>query len=217
MLRSVLPSTAVALYEPFLGRLLQGLRREVCAMLPYVSSCLVEPKRPSVLLDCCCGAGGFLRMAHETHGNTWQFMGLDSSQAMIHEAQQRVPQALCVQGDGVHLPFATQSIDVATVCMAVHTMPAAQGAALVQELLRVARFVIVADYALAERNIHVPSAYLAHAVEALVGGEHYACYKKFMQGGALEGFLYTQGLSPLKRASCLGGAGLVSLLQGHKE
>ncbi len=221
----------VSLYEPLLGPILQGLRQEVCALIE--DTVLNEQKCDALslpytsILDCCCGAGGFLRILQQNivrRHNTFCF-GLDINPYMLHEAQKQQqkkeamgkPCSYLIQGDALQLPLSTQSITVATLCMALHTLPAEQGKKLLQELLRVASFVIIADYCLAERNLHLPSACLAHGVEYLVGGEHYASYKIFMAGGALEGFCHTQGLIPLQRRSTLGGAGQILLLHSDNR
>ncbi len=203
---------SAALYEPLLGPVLRGLRREVCQLRDVCVPKGSAMQAKYSMLDCCCGAGGLLHMALQEQNSFWQGIGLDMSESMLHEAQKRVPQADFIQGDGTCLPLATQSIHVATCCMALHTLPYVQAQQILQELLRVAQYVIVADYTLTERNIYFPSACLAHGVEALVGGEHYACYKDFMRGGAVEGFLYKQGLEVRERRMTLGGAGLVLLL-----
>ncbi len=201
---------AASLYEPIIGTLLQGLRKEMCE--------LVGMHKTKVLLDCCCGAGGFLHMLQKHNiQHSWEqgiYMGLDKSQAML-QAQKGISKVHRIHGDAMVLPFATQSLDMATLCMALHTFSPEQGQQVLQELLRVARCVVVADYTLVERNIYFPSAWLAHGVEFLVGGEHYACYKQFMQGGALEGFCYSQGLHIQERRMTLGGAGLIALIHSQ--
>ncbi len=215
-MRHFLENTAINLYEPVLGPVLHGLRRQIGVslqerILPSLEQ--QQRSRPWVLLDCCCGAGGLLKML-AAQENMF-LMGLDKDIRMLNVAQRYASRAFLIQGDGMQLPFGTGSVQVATLCMAVHTLPLQVAQALVQELLRVASYVFIADYCLAERNIHMPAAWLAHGVEFFVGGEHYACYKNFMRLGALEGFLYAEGHEPLLRRSVLGGAGQLVMLQGH--
>ncbi len=219
-----LEKKAISLYEPVLAPLLRGLRQEVLA-LAHIST--AQQKAPHdtfpthILLDCCCGAGGFLRLATEKKTQSFEniqstaFIGLDMHPLMLNEAQKNAPQAHLLRANALHIPLQTQSVTVATLCMALHTMPLTVGQGVVHELLRVAKKVIIADYCLAERNITVPSTCLARGVEWLIGGEHYANYKIFMEQGGLEGFLYNQGLSPLERRSTLGGAGQVVILRKY--
>ncbi len=230
-MRTFIEQRAASLYEPLLGPILRGLRQEVYDVIydhvlkDQVAD--VSSLRPVRILDCCCGAGGFLDfLQHKSKQLNHVFcFGLDLSPAMLHAAQKRLHKShqsaeqkhYIIQGDALQLPLATQSVTVATLCMALHTLPVEQGRKLIQELLRVASNVIVADYCLAERNLHVPSTWLAHGVECLVGGEHYATYKEFMGGGALEGFCHTEGLIPQARRFTLGGAGQVVLLHSSKS
>ncbi len=225
-MRTFIEQRAASMYEPLLGPVLQGLRQEVCSIIHgHVLKGQegdASSLQPVCILDCCCGAGGFLEFLQRQNKQISEAFcfGLDISPAMLCAAQKllyknhqgKIQQPCIIQGDALQLPLATQSITVATLCMALHTFPLAQGKRLMQELLRVASYVIVADYCLAERNLHVPSAWLAHGVECLVGGEHYAAYKEFMGDGALEGFCHTEGLIPQVRRSTLGGAGQVVLL-----
>ncbi len=201
-------------YEPVLGSLLKGMRHDVWEGVRYFAAQHTKGAEPFTLLDCCCGAGGFLQIsAQQEHMSTVLCTGLDSSSHMLHAAQKRVPQGNFVQGDALALPFANKSIHMATICMALHTMQSESQNAVINELLRVSQRLIVVDYCLTERNIHFPVTWLAHAIEWCVGGEHYACYKAFMRGGALEGLFYTMGLVPAQRRLTLGGAGLIFVVE----
>ncbi len=209
-MRKFLEKKSVALYEPLLSPLLSGLRKEV--LTHVYKQALQEPHTPVFCLDCCCGAGGLLRLVAQQYTQNMTCIGLDTNAFMLQEARKNASESFFLQANAVHIPLATQSVHVATLCMSLHTMPLEIRQGVMRELLRVAKKVIVADYCLAERNIHLPSAFLAHVVERLIGGEHYAQYKNFMQQGALEGFLYTQGLCPQERYTVLGGAGQVSIV-----
>ncbi len=96
--------------------------------------------------------------------------------------------------------------------MALHAMPLDVAMACVRELYRVSERVIIADYCLAERNLYTLASLTAHAVECMVGGEHYKNYKDFIRLGALEGFLRHMGYGIHTRRTVLGGAGQVVLL-----
>ncbi len=213
-MRKFLEKKSIALYEPLLSPLLSGLRKKVLTHVYKHVDIYAQQKAhtPIFFLDCCCGAGGLLRLATHHHTQNISFMGLDAHALMLQEARKNASKSFFLQANAVHIPLTTQSVHIATLCMALHTMPLEIRQGVIHELLRVAKKVIVADYCLAERNIHLPSAFLAHAVERLIGGEHYAQYKHFMQQGALEGFLYTQGLQSQERYSVLGGAGQVSIM-----
>ncbi len=208
---------AAKLYEPLLGSLLKGLRQDVWSLVGQHMEAACEeqmPQAPRSLLDCCSGAGGFLQLGVQQNRLPYAtLLGLDACFPMVQAAQKRAEQALWIQGDALALPLATKSVSLSTLCMALHTLQEDKQLAIVKELLRVSHRVIVADYCLAQRNISVPAAWLAHGIEFCVGGEHYACYKAFMRRGGLDGFLYAHGLAPVQRCLTLGGAGLVVVLQ----
>lgn len=205
---------AVRLYEPLLGGLLSDVRAQV---LDLCNSLGVRR-----VLDVCCGPAGCCRVLHQ---GGLQVCGLDFSWPMLQQAQRTMAGAASFLGllraNAVHLPFASRRLDLpasdacfdATVLMlALHTMPLAQAQAVVREALRVSPLCIVADYRLAERNIDLPAAAFAHSIEWLVGGEHYAHYKKFMAAGAVEGFARLSGFRIGARRRVLGGAGGIIVL-----
>lgn len=205
---------AVRLYEPLLGGLLADVRAQVLA--------LCQQLRVRRVLDVCCGPAGCSRVLHQ---GGLQVCGLDVSWPMIRQAQRTMAGAASfsalLRADAMRLPFASRALDssasaagfdAAVLVLALHTMPLAQAQAVVREVLRVTPLCIVADYRLAERNIDLPAAALAHAVEWLVGGEHYAHYKKFMAAGAVEGFARLSGFRTGARRRVLGGAGEIIVL-----
>ncbi len=213
-------------YEPVLGRLLLGLRQEMSYLiqLAYQQLALEERHASLTYLDCCCGAGGLLHLLpkqlvlpQETFVHR---IGLDYNMTMLEEGRRTESKTAqktllhWIQGNAVQLPFARQSIEVASISLALHAIDNSEGHAerIVHELCRVAKKVIIADYCLAERNISVPATALVHGVEKLVSGEHYKAYIQFMKHGALEGFLQRLHLVPSERRSALGGAVTVVLL-----
>ncbi len=213
-------------YEPILGPLLQGLRQEVCALVHLAKHQLEHNTSQATYLDCCCGTGGLLHMLQKQEADntiSMRCIGLDYNTDMLHvghkkkykehhAAKNQQSQMLWVQGNALQLPFSKQSIDIASICMALHTLSQDNAETILRELRRVAKKIIIADYCLAERNISLPATWLAHGIEALVGGEHYRAYKEFMRYGALEGLLQRMGFVPSLRRSVLGGAGTVVVL-----
>ena len=205
---------AARLYEPLLGRLLLPLRQRV------LDSLHVQCPAGGRVLDMCCGPGGLTGMVASAG---FSALGADLDADMLHEARRQTQsRALLrngvapgwVQADARCLPFAENSFDAAVVSMALHAMPWRVAAAALGELRRVARTVIVADYCLAERNLHCPAIALGAGLERLVGGAHYRCYVRFMVKGGIEGLLHHQGLSVRDRHSVLGGAVTVAVCCG---
>lgn len=224
-------SLLARLYEPLLGGLLAGLRAQILALCQELGLHRV--------LDVCCGPAGCSKVLQQ---GGIEVCGLDFSWPMLRQAQQNIADTAAgvssvpalLRADATRLPFASRLLlsqvppnslassagpvcfDAAVLVLALHTMPFAQAQAVVREALRVAPLCIVADYRLAERNIDLPAAAFAHSVEWLVGGEHYASYKKFMAAGAVEGFVRLSGfravLSTSVRRRVLGGAGGIIVL-----
>ncbi len=212
-MEKISPLTAYC-YEPLLGSLLKNMRQEVYSLIQELYKTSL-PYAPLTYVDCCCGAGGFIQSVHKKSLSTsyqMKIIGIDYNITMLNRAKKDYPQNLWIQGNAQRLPFTTQSIDIVTICMALHTISEEQGRNIMHELSRVAKNVIVADYCLAERNLSLPATFLAHSIEALIGGEHYQNYKIFMKNGAIEGFLQRCQQTAHTRRSVLGGAGTVILL-----
>ncbi len=148
-------------------------------------------------------------------------IGLDMDAHMLAQCQKyTAPFRSCVhlmRADATHLPFTSQSIHTATLCMALHTMPLDTAFHVLKEMHRVAQCVIIADYCLAERNLSLPAAAFAHTLESIAGGSHYANYKVFMQQGGLEGFLHKAGYKIHERHTVSGGVvRIVRLQHSHR-
>jgi ubiquinone/menaquinone biosynthesis C-methylase UbiE len=88
---------------------------------------------PSTILEVGCGTGHFTRWFSE-----WglQAVGLDLSRPMLVEAT-RLGSPLCVRGDGLALPFATQAFDLVALITTLEFTP--DPAHVLAEALRVAR------------------------------------------------------------------------------
>lgn len=222
-----LATWAARCYEPLLGRLLADLRGKA-------ADCCARDFVGGRVLDVCCGPGG-LRLYLQQRGLA--VAGVDLDRHMLGAAVRReqahaqpVPMqptpphsmatepttptpTLWALADARQLPFADGSFDAAVVCLALHAMPWDAATAVLGEMRRVARRVVVADYCLPERNLALLGCGVAFAVERLVGGEHYRCYREFQRRGGVEGFLYEQQITVARREHALGGAAMIALCQ----
>ncbi|MEG2173037.1 MAG: class I SAM-dependent methyltransferase [Desulfovibrionaceae bacterium] len=197
-------------YEPVLGKLLAGMRAQVLALCRQFGAHRV--------LDLCCGPAGLSRLLQ---GNGLHVCALDLSWPMLRQARHTLtggPQTLgLVQGDATRLPFSGRAsapdFDIAVLALALHSLSPAQGHCVVREALRVARYCIIADFSLAERNLDMPAVAMAHGAEWLVGGEHYAQYRTFMAAGGIEGFARATGRTLCARCRSMGGAASLIVLQ----
>lgn len=182
-----------AYYERAFAELLRPVRQRMVAQIA-----------PGMrVLDLCCGAGGFLADLHRAGVRA---IGVDLSPSMLCAASQ--PHACLIRADARVLPFANHAFDRVTLCLALHEMHPDCARAVLHESLRLSPRVILADYCLPERNLELPATLCAHALERLVGGEHYRNYRFFMRAGGLEGFVraHPQSLHVHHRSAVMGGA-----------
>ncbi len=174
---------------PFYGYvmepLLRGLHRRIAKQ---------EPLRGRVL-DAGCGTGGLALALADTCD---EVVGMDLSPRHVRfaERQRRRRGASNVRfevGDVSHLPdFGDASFDAATLVMALHEMPTAARAPVLQELARVARRVVVVDFQVPmPRNL---AGWRNRAIERLAGGEHYQGFRDFTARGGLSALVEEAGL-----------------------
>lgn len=186
-------------YDFLLQRIVRRVRQEVLD--------ICHDYNESRILDICCGTGEQLALLSKAGISSF---GIDRSQAMLREAKKK--DTCVVHGDAVAMPFIDMSFSLATVSFALHEMPYACAERIVIEALRVAETLLIVDYCMAERNISLPFVWACHAVERIVGGEHYNNYRYFMQQGAVEGLVSHLGLTTLSRQLLYGGAIVIQLV-----
>jgi ubiquinone/menaquinone biosynthesis C-methylase UbiE len=86
---------------------------------PVVRS-MIDQVAPGVAVDAACGTGRHAAYLHE-HGH--HVIAIDTSQAMLDKARQRVPSADLRLGNLVHLPLANGSCDLALCALALTHFP----------------------------------------------------------------------------------------------
>lgn len=164
-------------YSLIFDRMLAGVHRIMAGRVPGGSRCL----------DACCGTGGLTfqlaqRCTHVT--------GVDYSPAMIRRAEWlrvlkrfehvafRVGDAAALEGVG------DGEFDVATVVMGLHEMPADVRGRVLPELLRVARRVVIVDFA-----VPMPANTAGirnRTFEFLAGPRHFAGFRDYTRRGGLQ-------------------------------
>ena len=117
-----------------------------------------------------------------------------------------------ISSDFKSLPFVSKGIDLAILSMTLHHLPYETRGTLLNELLRVAKHVIIIDYCLAERNINFPAVFFMYMYNRVKSKVSYTKYKDFMSSGALEACLYHNNILVKERKQALGGAILLTLL-----
>jgi 3-oxoadipate enol-lactonase len=141
------------------------------------------------VLEACCGTGGLAaRIAATGRAVT----GVDLSPRNIAFAKSRHPDIEFLCGDAAQLPFDDDSFDCATVAMALHEMPHACRAPVLRELERVARQLLVVDFA---APMPMNAAGLRNrAVEFAAGRDHFGAFRDYQRRGGLPPLLASAGL-----------------------
>ena len=136
------------------------------------------------VVDVGCGTGAqCLRLQK----SGLRCFGVDPSPAMRAVAGEKLN--TLIAADACRLPLADQCCDAALLSLVLHTMPPEARLPALREACRVGRHVLVIDFRNPERNLDTPAALLVRAVERLMEGGHYACYRNFMKQRAVEGLI----------------------------
>ena len=194
------------LYEPLLGRILEGVRRTVLALVP--------PRPGMTVIDVGCGSGEML--ARYAAGGC-RVAGLDLSPAMLGEARRRLgPEALLALGEATALPFPSGGAGLVLATMLLHSLPADARVPALREMARVAGEggrVLVADH----RPDRVRGARsraaraVARTVERVAG--HGPGVRALLAAGGVPGLAVQAGLQVEAEATAAGGALAVTRLR----
>lgn len=197
---------AARLYEPVLGRLLEGVRRTALA--------LSLPQAGTTVIDVGCGAGAMLAR-YAAAG--CRVVGLDASPDMLFEARRRLgPGTWLAIGEAAALPFAADTADLVTATMLLHTLPEEGRLATLAGMARVAGSrgrVLIADYGpdrapgLGARLARCAAA----AIEGLAG--HGPGVRSLRAAGGVAGLATAAGMVVESEAAAAGGAIAVVLLR----
>jgi len=156
----------------------------VAAKVPEGSSCV----------DVCCGSGG---LTFQLARRCERVVGVDLSEKMIARAealrgQRGVAHVAFHVGDAARMEMLEDGeLDVATVCMGLHEMPPDVRERVLPEMLRVARRVVVADFA-----VPMPvnrSGVRNRVIEFLGGPDHFSGFLHYYRHGGLPPMLEAAG------------------------
>ena len=112
------------------------------------------------------------------------------------------------------LEYGDQSYDLCIVSFSLHQLEPEVAEAVVREALRIAPNALLIDFALAERNIELPSQYLCSLAEQFLHqGTHWDTYKHYIRVGALHGIAHRAQSSEFDNITIWGG-GIRLLLVG---
>lgn len=148
----------------------------------------------SSVLDIACGTGVFAQTLRGQKG--CRVVGIDLSLKMLEFARRSnpYPDVTFRHEDATDLSaFADLSFDCATILMLMHELTSAQQPAVLREALRVARNVVVVDWACPlPRNVFGTG---ARVVDATFGRDHYRNFRAFLAAGGLARVLGDSGLA----------------------
>ncbi|GAB7080276.1 methyltransferase domain-containing protein [Megalodesulfovibrio paquesii] len=199
------------IYAPLLEPLLAPVRAEVAALAAQEGWRLV--------LDVGGGTGGQCVALHHLGVRC---LLLDRSPAMLRAAwrERMEGRALLVQGDAAAVPLADGAVDAALFSLCLHEMEPALRRAALAEAGRVARAVVVADYAeyagdarprAGSRARELLARWVAHVPERLAGRRHYRMFRDYLTRGGAAGLLAEAGFRVRVRRNVLQGALAVML------
>ena len=119
----------------------------VRAVLTELDSAVPSLPRSASLLDVATGVGDIPQAASkhlELQGIRLTTFGLDAAEALAQASKTSVTFSVCA--DALHLPFASNSVDVVMCSQFLHHLLPEQAATLIREMNRVARVrVIISD------------------------------------------------------------------------
>lgn len=189
-------------YAAFIDRLSAGLYRRVAERVPADLR----------VLDAACGSGALaLRLAARCR----QVVGVDLSPRQIRQARRALARSGADNvrfelGDAARLDrYADGHFDQATAVMAIHEMPAGFRPAVLAELGRVARQVLVVDFAAPlPRNL---AGLGQRLVEMIAGPRHFLSFLDYQRRGGLEPLAAEAGLTAVDHKVWGGTLDVVSL------
>ncbi|NOY76827.1 MAG: class I SAM-dependent methyltransferase [Calditrichaeota bacterium] len=189
-------------YRKYIDPNLEEVRQIIAGQLPENCS----------TIDIGCGTGA---LVFSLADKCRRLVGVELSPRMLKFASQQkeqlgLNQVDFVLGNASRLPqFRDKEFDVAVTSMVLHEMPAGLRGAVILEMVRVAKEVILADYAIPQpKNL---SGYTTFPVEFVAGLSHFKGFLSFYKNGGLPGLLKSVGLT--SAYSTLNTAGTIQIVK----
>lgn len=171
------------------------------------------------VLDVACGTGALALLIARKSG--CHITGIDMDDQKLRTAERIMRKnglkEFCFgRMDATDMSdFSTGQFDVAVISMAIHQFSRTDGLAVLTEMKRVARRIVVVDYGYPLRPGFLT--WLAWGIEFVAGGEHFKNFRSYMAGRGIDSLLDSVGLVVHQRnlkgsgtlviCSCLDGAG----------
>lgn len=184
-------------YSSVIDPMLKGMRNKVRAQI----------EKDETVIDIACGTGA---QAFNLANKAGSVVGIDLSESMIRFATKKtnklgIPNTVFKVADATNLSdFADGAFDVAIMSLALHQFPPELYAPILNEMRRVAKRIVIADYAVPLPNNFV--GYASKTIEFLAGREHNHCFREYYIAGGLKILLPQNGLQINSQRQFGGGA-----------
>ncbi len=183
-------------YNIFIDPMLKSVRTAMAEMIP-----------PGMdIIDLACGTGDFiLYLSGKCHHCT----GIDLNETMIFQINRKLKKGVHDHlsfhtADGRNLGFIKdKQFDYASISMGLHEMAPSMRHPILKEMQRVAKNLVIADYAVPlPRN---KEGMIIRIIEKLAGKDHYAGFCSFRTNQGLDALLKEEKLSVVKNTTVLNG------------
>jgi len=190
-------------YRIFIDPLISGLRKQLVSMI------LPGDK----VIDIACGTGA---LSLEMSGRAGHVTGIDLSEDMIATARltaqkRRIQNITFELIDATDLScYTDSSFDVAVSTLAMHQFDPETGVKVLNEMKRLAKRVIIADY-----NCPLkpgPAKWLAWGIERIARGDHYRNFRIYMAAGGMQRLAGEAGLTIISQEEKGKGVFTIALL-----
>ncbi len=176
----------------------------------------IEPGK--TVLDVGCGTGGFtLKLAQKCS----RAVGVDVSKKMIDIARRRKEKLGAANVEFLHLHAAAlqetlaQPFDYATLSFVLHEMPPLDRLAVLGEVRKIARSIIILDYH-APQPLNVWAAAI-RTIEFFAGRAHYTNFRDFLARGGLPGLFKEAGLAIIRQKINHSGVFIIAQVRAERQ
>ena len=140
------------------------------------------------VLDVACGTGALAYLIAEQSGST--VTGIDTDAQKLKTAERTMRRRGFKEFDFVRMDatdlsqFPPAEFDVAVISMAIHQFTRTDGVAVLREMKRVARRIIIVDYGFPLKPGLLT--WLTWSIEFIAGGDHFRNFRRYMGGGGID-------------------------------
>jgi len=154
----------------------------------------------SRVLDVACGTGA---LCFSLAAKGCEVIGIELSLklvewARLRQKQEKIENLQFIHGDATKLEkFPDKAFDVAIICFGLHEMAQDEGRKVLLEMKRLAKRLILVDYAVPQP--HRLAGITCRFKEIVAGWDHFSRFKEFYRLGGLNSLLKEAGIKILDR------------------